>query len=96
MNLRISVEARSDISEAVEWLAERSPTVPQRFRASLEDTFGIILEHPSMFPQVHREVRRALLRKFPYAVFYIVEGDDAVVVGVVHQARHPSTWQRRT
>lgn len=96
MKLRISVEAGSDISEAVQWLRERSPSVPQRFRTSLEETFGSILEHPFMFPNVHGEIRRALLRKFPYAVFFIVEGEDAIIVGVIHQARHPSTWQRRT
>jgi len=31
----------------------------------------------------------------PYAIFYVIEPEAIVIMGVVHQARHPSTWQRR-
>ena len=93
--LLISREARSDIVEAIEWLGEQSSELPSRFRQSLEQTYVSILEYPEMYPTIHREFRRALLRHFPYAIFYVVEADAIVIVGVVHQVRHPSTWQRR-
>jgi toxin ParE1/3/4 len=88
-------EAEQDVAEAVDWLQDRSPSLPARFRTSLEATFASIADAPEMYPLVHREVHRALLRHFPYSVFYVVTTDSIVVLGVVHQARHSRVWRRR-
>ena len=95
MKLLVSLEAGLDIAEAVDFLRDRSPQLPTRFRQSLERSYSSIIEHPAMFPLVHRQFRRALISHFPYAVFYVIEPEAIVIMGVVHQARHPSTWQRR-
>jgi toxin ParE1/3/4 len=91
----VAAEARSDIAEAVGWLRDRSPELPPRFRIAVDETFAAIADRAEMFPVVHREIRRALLRHFPYSVFYFVQDELILVLGVVHQARHPSVWQRR-
>ena len=39
--------------------------------------------------------RRALLRRFPYAVYFAVEGDLVIVLAVLHGSRDPAEWQRR-
>ena len=44
---------------------------------------------------VHREVRRAIPRRFPYGVFYRIDGTDVLVFAVVDLHRDPSTWQDR-
>jgi toxin ParE1/3/4 len=93
--LLVSPEARDDIAEAIDWFRERSPELSARFRLELEETYLRISEHPEIHPLVYRSFRRALLRHFPYSVYYVVHEDAAVVVGVVHQAQHPSTWKRR-
>jgi hypothetical protein len=40
-------------------------------------------------------VRRALVRRFPYAVFYRVESDAPVIIACVHCRSHPRRWQSR-
>jgi toxin ParE1/3/4 len=55
-----------------------------------------VQRNPSAFPIVHEQVHRALLRKFPYALFYVVEGDAIAVVACFHVKRSPVDWQRRT
>jgi plasmid stabilization system protein ParE len=40
-------------------------------------------------------IRRALLRRFPYAVYFAVDGDVVVVIAVLHASRDPAEWQRR-
>jgi len=35
--------------------------------------------------------RRGLLRRFPYSIYYVVEGDSILVVGLFHSARRPAT-----
>ena len=94
--LRITPEARNDVAAAIDWFREQSPGLPDRFRVALEDAYLAISQHPEMHPLVYKSFRRALLRHFPYSVFYIVLETVVVVIGVVHQAQDPSTWQRRT
>ena len=47
------------------------------------------------FPVVFGEVRRAILHRFPFGVFFIVEAESAVVLAITHLRRHPSVWQTR-
>ena len=93
--LVVSREARSDISEAIAWLGDVSPSLPSRFKLELENVYASILEHTQMYPVVHKTFRRALLRRFPYSVFYVVEPAVVLIAGVVHHSRDDTTWKRR-
>jgi len=95
LEILISREARADIAEAVGSLDEISSVLPHRFGIELERVYAAIGEYPQMYPLVYKNFRRALLRRFPYSVFYVVEQSLALVVGVVHQSRDESTWKRR-
>ena len=95
LQLIVSIEARADIEEAVAWFGRISPTLPVRFGIELENIYSSILEHPEMYPVVYKNFRRALLRRFPYSIFYVVDPPVVLIVGVVHQARDDDTWKRR-
>ncbi|EDM77047.1 hypothetical protein PPSIR1_16140 [Plesiocystis pacifica SIR-1] len=49
---------------------------------------------PDHFPLVHRNVHRTLIRRFPYAIFFIQEGSERVVLAVLHQAVNPTRWRK--
>jgi plasmid stabilization system protein ParE len=44
---------------------------------------------------VRGETRRALLRRFPYAIYFRLLDEEIVILGVVHGRRHPRIWERR-
>lgn len=94
--LIVSREARADILEAVAWLHDISPRLPARFGNELERIYSSILGHPQMYPIVYKNFRRALLHRFPYSVFYLVDSSILLIVGVVHQSRAEETWKRRS
>lgn len=48
-----------------------------------------------MYPVVHRDVRRARVRRFRYVIFYVLEPDAVAMVAVMHEARNPDRWQER-
>jgi toxin ParE1/3/4 len=96
LQIVVSREARADITEAVVWLRKASPSLPRRFRLELETAYAVILEHPEVHPIVHKHVRRALLHRFPYSVFYLIEPPGILIVGVVHQARDEAIWKQRS
>ena len=55
--------------------------------------FDRITQSPGQFPIVAEPIQRALFRKFPYSVFFIVSGDLAAIVAVLHQSRRPVNWK---
>ncbi|HYR30214.1 MAG TPA: type II toxin-antitoxin system RelE/ParE family toxin [Thermoanaerobaculia bacterium] len=89
-------EARKDVAHAIFGYGEISSRLSARFGEELEHVFNNISSFPDMYPLVYRNFRRALLRKFPYSVFYVVEESFVLVVAVVHQARDESAWKRRS
>jgi hypothetical protein len=45
---------------------------------------------------IHKNVRRALLRRFPYALMFVIVGDDTLtVIACFHGSRDPARWQKR-
>jgi plasmid stabilization system protein ParE len=42
-----------------------------------------------------RQVRRALLNRFPYSIYFAIGDSETEVIAVLHQHRHPNTWKSR-
>jgi plasmid stabilization system protein ParE len=91
--LRIRAAARRDVAESHSWYVARSPAAAERFMAELDVLFGALAENPMMFPEVYGEVRRALMRHFPYAVYFVLHSHRIAVLRVLHQARDPREWR---
>jgi plasmid stabilization system protein ParE len=74
---------------------DQGSALPARFIAELGQVFERVSENPMQFPLVEEWVRRALLAKFPYSVYFTTEhASNAMVLAVVHQKPHPSHWKR--
>jgi toxin ParE1/3/4 len=97
MSLRLILrqEAESDVAHAAKWYEQQRADLSLEFRAALDKTFAAIQDRPALHALVYRDVRRALVRRFPFAVFYIVQPDSVIVVAVLHTARNPRLWRNR-
>jgi toxin ParE1/3/4 len=88
-------EARRDVLEAHRWYRKQSPQLGHQFRDALDATVGRIRHNPLAYQVLFREVRRALVRRFPYAVFFKSLDEAVVVVAVLHMRRDPALWKSR-
>lgn len=97
MNRRTFVrpEAQTDTREAALWYERRESGLGTEFVYQIRNTLQQITDHPLRFPIVSEEVRRALLQKFPYSVYFINEPDGIAIIAVLHQHKRPETWQAR-
>jgi plasmid stabilization system protein ParE len=94
--LVIRPEAQADIRGARAWYEGERPGLGDEFLDELDRLLRRAKETPLQFPEVIRGVRRALLHRFPYALYFVVKPDGSVVVlTVVHQRRRPAVWKRR-
>jgi len=88
--------ARAELIEAQDWYEGEATGLGRRFRQAVDALMERISDNPRQFPIVFKNVRRALLRSFPYSLFFVVEGDDLTVIACFHASRDPSHWQKRT
>ena len=93
--LRLTPEAELDLDEAHNWYQAQSPDLATDFLAAVNACITSIRRHPGAYQLIDPTMRRALLRRFPYAVFYEVGPAEIVVYGVFHCARNPRAWKRR-
>lgn len=61
----------------------------------LRASYDRIVGGPLKYQELRGGIRRALLRRFPYAVYFAIDGEIVVVVAVLHASREPAEWQRR-
>ena len=97
MAYRLTVSGRAirEIGEAYEWYEKQVAGLGHEFLSALEAQFETIARAPQLYSETQRGVRRALLARFPYGVFYATKGDFVSVLGVIHTSRNPRRWPRR-
>lgn len=88
-------EAENDIAGAAQWYEEQRSGLSIEFRSALDQTFTAIEKNADLYTPIYRELRRALLRRFPYAVFYVERADNIIVAAVLHTSRNPRLWRAR-
>ena len=93
--LIVRPEAEAELAEASSWYEERFPGLGAEFLLCMDAAFIAIVRNPEMYPIVSKDIRRALVRRFPYAVFFVLEEMRVVVLAVFHGKRDPQTWQNR-
>jgi plasmid stabilization system protein ParE len=88
----IRPEAERDINLAADWYEERKPGLGGEFIGAVVVVLDNIEQHPRSHPIVRGRVRRALLLRFPYGVFYAEENGVVVVLACLHARRSPRRW----
>ena len=93
--LVVQRRAQTEIDEAFEWYRARSPQAAADFLDAVDRSIDAIVAAPEQFPVVRGRLRRVLLARFPYAVYFKVYPRTISVVGVIHGNRHPNHWLQR-
>jgi toxin ParE1/3/4 len=92
VNLIFRPEAESDIAAAYGWYEERAPGLGEEFLRALDVSVASIRRNPLAYPEKHRGVRRVLLRRFPYGLFYLADNQQITVLACLHARRNPRRW----
>jgi plasmid stabilization system protein ParE len=87
--LVVEPSAARDIADADAHYAQFDKAAA--FLSAIDDVFEVLTSMPLMYPAVHGDVRRALLRRSPFSTFFIVEAQRVVVLAVHHQRRDPAS-----
>lgn len=94
-SLSIRQEAEAEIAEAYRYYEQTREGLGADFILCVEEALSRVIRNPEQFRKVYKNVARAFLHRFPYGVFFVVEGDRVVVIAFMHARRQPFKWQTR-
>ena len=86
--------AELELQEAYKWYEEREAGLGNEFIRCVDGCVQLMIRHPEMFPVTHRDIRHAIVRRFPYSIYYVRENETIVVLSVFHASRQPKRWMR--
>lgn len=89
--LRFLPDVEEDIMAGYAWYEEKAPGLGEDFLRMFYAGTGEIRWNPLLYSKMYREFRRCLLRRFPYAIYFRIEGSEIIVFGLFHCARDPRT-----
>lgn len=90
----LSSEAQVEYDEAIDWY-DLHGAKGAAFEAAVEWQFDRLRANPRIHQQVYGTVRRAVVFKFPYAIYYRIRSRRVEVISVFHTSRDPAIWQAR-
>jgi len=94
--LSIRAEAEADIAEAYRYYESCREDLGADFMLCIDEAISRIQRSPKQFKVVLNNVRRGLVKKFLYGIYYTLNENEIIVIAVIHARRNPKHWQSRT
>ena len=95
MKVRFLPEADVEFRESARYYEDKAPGLGVAFIAEVHRVAAVVASQPGIGSPVDEELRKFVLRRFPFNLIYAVEGDEIVISAVAHHKRRPFYWGRR-
>jgi toxin ParE1/3/4 len=95
VNYSFHPEALLEYIRAVSYYAEINPRLAESFIKAIETGIESILTYPEAWQIVEEDIRRHLINRFPFGIYYCIESDAIMIYAVMHMSRHPDYWMSR-
>ena len=95
MIFRFTPEADAELTEARQWYSHQREDLDLEFMQCIEIALQRIRSNPRLSPLVYGSIRRAVVRRFPFAILYQVTAEEIQIIAVFHSRRNPNVWKSR-
>ena len=95
MHVRFQPDAEAELAAVRVWYALQRECLDDELTQRVDETLQRIVNAPYAYPIVYRQLRRAVLRQFPLAVFYEPTDEEIHVFAVYHSSRDPKKLRLR-
>ena len=96
MKVRFHPEALAELGDAALFYERCKTGLGERFLNSVEAALQSIQATPTRWPVLEQDIRRRLVRVFPYAILYTCEPRFLLIIAIMHAHQQPSYWRSRT
>ncbi len=95
MLVRFHPKADIELHKALKWYSQLKLGLDTGFMRCIDEAISRIRRNPKMFPVAFKNARRAMLKRFPYIIYYEIGEKEIMILAVFHAKRDPKHWQRR-
>jgi hypothetical protein len=88
-------EAEAEFNRAIDYYEEVEPGLGFDFAIEVQSAIQRSVTFPKAWPVIEGEIRRCLVRRFPFGVLYSIENGGIFVIAVMHLHRMPEYWKHR-
>jgi len=88
--------AKLDIKHAKNWYNFQRINLGNEFLFEVEKLQAQIQANPEQFPKSRNEIRKAVLSRFPYCLFFTIKSNTIKIIAVFHNSRNPIIWKERS
>lgn len=94
--LILTPQAEKDFEEAYDWYERQDPGLGKEFARCVDVKIVSVFRAPDQHQVVYKDIiRRALVNRFPFSIYFAEENDTISVFAILHQHRNPETWTSR-
>ena len=87
--------ATNEFLDAIDFYDYQSAGLGLAFKKELFEAIDFIQLFPNGWQKVGPHTRKCILKKFPYIILYIVDGEQLIISAIAHQHRHPHSYLHR-
>ena len=95
MRLEFHPEAELELIESAVYYEKQVPGLGERFESEIRYATDLLLDQPEIGPLVDPNLRKFILTRFPFTLYYSVSADVLRIEAVAHQSRRPGYWKSR-
>lgn len=95
MSFSFHADAELEFNQAIDYYENIQPGLGNDFALEVYLTIQRVIEYPIAWPVFDGDIRRSLLRRFPYGVLYSIERESVFIVAVMNLHRAPDYWYGR-
>jgi plasmid stabilization system protein ParE len=89
MKLKILELASLEMDDGEEYYNLQQEKLGRSFKKDVQNAIDNIVSFPELYPKIESDLRRCILHRFPYSIFYTVDDDTIVILSIAHQRRKP-------
>jgi toxin ParE1/3/4 len=88
-------EAVAELNDGVDYFEQASAGLGNEFMTEIERSLQQIKSFPEASPLIRNDIRRKVLKKFPFSILYNFNADRISILAVMHHRRRPFYWRKR-
>lgn len=95
IHVKFLPDAEEEMYEAAKYYQSQTTGLGDDFLSEVERAIASIAQSPMTWPKIEGELRRRLVRRFPFGILYYIEPEEIAIVAVAHLRRKPGYWKKR-
>ena len=96
MKVSYHPKAADEYKEAIDYYEDCQAGLGKQLRQEIDASIKLILAFPTAWTLLEGEIRRILIRRFPFGLLYILRNDEIYILAVMNLNRNPNYWKERT